>query len=154
MILKFPDLDTLRLALVTGAVPPAVTQTPASAGFDDQGPVWVETAAKLPTAALNELRKHGIATAKSGGVPASAQVASWLELLPLRPDSAVPPNLDTQPVLFDVAGGEAFNRLVLEILRLGNDRMTYRWLDPEAKGEGRALLRVVGPPYYALLRAV
>ena len=44
MILKFPDLDTLRLALVTGAVPPAVTQTPASAGFDDQGPVWVETA--------------------------------------------------------------------------------------------------------------
>src|SRR5256885_1738484 len=45
MILKFPDLDTLRLALVTGAVPPAVTQTPASAGFADQGPVWVQTAA-------------------------------------------------------------------------------------------------------------
>src|SRR5262249_43869538 len=35
------------------------------------------------------------------------------------------------------------------------DRMTYRWLDePAAKGEGRALLRVVGPPYYALLRAI
>src|SRR5215475_11794423 len=102
MILKFPDLDTLRLALVTGAVPPAVTQTPASAGFDDQGPVWVETAAKLSTSALNDLRKLGIAGVKSAGTPASAQVASWLELLPLRPDVAVPQNLETQPVLFDI----------------------------------------------------
>src|SRR4051812_19453996 len=122
MILKFPDLDTLRLALVTGAVPPAVTQAPASAGFDDQGPVWVETAAKLTTAALNDLRKLGAASVKSGGATPSAQVASWLELLPLRPDAAVPRNLEAQPVLFDVAGGEAFTRLVLEILRLGNDR--------------------------------
>ena len=43
MILKFPDLDSLRVALTTGAVPPAVSQTSAIAGFDEQGPVWVET---------------------------------------------------------------------------------------------------------------
>src|SRR5438552_18852353 len=102
MILKFPDLDTLRLALVQGAVPPAVTQTPASAGFDDQGPVWVETAAKLSTAALNDLRKLGASSVKSGGGAASAQVDNWLELLPLRPDAAVPQNLEQVPVLFDV----------------------------------------------------
>src|SRR5579884_291395 len=155
MILKFPDLDTLRLALVTGAVPPAVTHSPVSAGFDDQGAVWAETAAKLSTAALNELRKLGVSTAKNGGVPTTAQAGSWLELLPLRPDAAVPQSLETQPVLFDVAGGSAFSRLVLEVLRLGNDRMTYRWLsESDAKGEGRALLRVIGPPYYSLLRAI
>src|SRR5205085_415805 len=140
--------------LVTGAVPPAVTQTSASASFDDQGPVWVETAAKLSVTALNDLRKHGIAAVKSGGTPPSAQVASWLELLPLRPDAG-PEHFDSQSVLFDVAGGEAFARLVLEILRLGNDRITYRWLsETDDQGDGRALVRVAGPPYYSLLRAI
>src|SRR5262249_55509481 len=37
-------------------------------------------------------------------------------------------------------------------LRLGNDRQGFRWL--QGDGRPRALLRVVGPPYYALLRAL
>ena len=45
MILKFPDLNTLRLALITGAVPPNMAQAGAVAGFDDQDQCWVETSA-------------------------------------------------------------------------------------------------------------
>src|SRR5207253_1401473 len=56
MILKFPDLDTLRLALTSGAVPPAVGGGAASAGFDAAGAVWVETDAPLPRAAQADLR--------------------------------------------------------------------------------------------------
>ena len=33
MILKFPDLNTLHLALVSGAIPPAMSQAGALAGF-------------------------------------------------------------------------------------------------------------------------
>src|SRR5437867_471695 len=36
----FTDLDALRLALASGAVPPAVGRAPARAGFDAQGRLW------------------------------------------------------------------------------------------------------------------
>src|SRR5262249_2830437 len=39
-------------------------------------------------------------------------------------------------------------------LRLGNDRQGFRYLQDGADGDGRALLRIVGPPYYSLLRAL
>ena len=45
MILTFPDFDALRLAMTSGAVPPAVAQSAAVVGFDNQNHVWVETAA-------------------------------------------------------------------------------------------------------------
>ena len=45
MILLFPDLDTLRLALTTGTVPPAVSVEPVVAGFDDSGRPWIDTPA-------------------------------------------------------------------------------------------------------------
>jgi hypothetical protein len=156
MILKFPDLDTLRLALTTGAVPPAAGASAASAGFDDAGAVWVETAASLPRAAQNDLRRLGVQVARASGVELSTSVGCWAELLPLRPDPAPPEAGGQTPVLFELPSGEGLARLVTEILRLGNDRQGFRWLeDPAAKnGGGRALLRVVGPPYYSLLRAL
>ena len=48
MILKFPDLNTLHLALIRGSVPVAMSQAGAAAGFD-QNQCWVETSASLPT---------------------------------------------------------------------------------------------------------
>ena len=41
-----------------------------------------------------------------------------------------------------------------EILRLGNDRQSLRWLTSEDDPQPFALLRVVGPPFYTLLRAI
>jgi hypothetical protein len=156
MIVKFPDLHTLRLALTTGAIPSDVAQKPAVAGFGEQDQLWVETSAKLSAAAQKELKRLGALVCKASGAALSIEVSCWLELLPLVPDSAALDALEQVPVLFDAPGGEALSRLVLEMLRLGNDRQSYRWLEGAgANGEGgRALLRVVGPPYYSLLRAI
>jgi hypothetical protein len=149
MILKFPNLDVLRLALTTGAVPAAVSRTKAVAGFDDEGPVWVEPAAALSRAVQNELRKLGVQVGKTGGDGPWIEVSCWPELLPLQPDPRPLDRLPQTPVLFDLPGGEQLAGLVTEMLRLGNDRQSFRWLEP-----ARALLRVVGPPYYSLLQAL
>ncbi len=158
MILKFPDLDTLRLALVSGTVPTAVGQGPATAGFDDDGSIWIDTPAALAKSPLAELRRLGVQTAKLNGAQMTARVSSWLEVIPLVRDgeSVAPP--EQAPVLFDLSGGKELARMATEVLRLGNDRQSYRWLEEPASkkndGEARGLLRVVGPPYYSLLRAL
>jgi hypothetical protein len=84
----------------------------------------------------------------------STEVSTWLQLLPLEPTPALPAGLEQTPVLLDLADGEHMARLATEMLRLGNDRQGFRWLEANQGGEGRALLRVVGPPYYSLLRAL
>src|SRR5262245_8611742 len=105
-ILKFPDLATLRLAMTTAAVPVPVTQASASVGFDDQGPVWIETSASLPRNCQNDLKKLGAQVARSSGVPLSTGVSCWPEMLPLEPDRAPIERLETTPVLFDLPSGE------------------------------------------------
>lgn len=153
MILKFPNPDTLRLALTAGAIPPAVSATPVVTGEDDGGALWVETAATLPRASQNELKKLGVALSRSNGATLTAEACCWAEILPLRTAEGPPAVADQTPVLFDVTGGAALTELVSEVLRLGNDRQSFRWLD-DREGQSRALLRVVGPPYYSLLRAL
>jgi hypothetical protein len=155
MIVLFPDLNILQLVLTTGAVPPDVAQKPAVAGFGEQEQVWVETAAKLPAAAQRELRRLGACVCKSSGAALDTEVSCWPQLLPLVRENTSLDALDKMPVLFDLPGGAELARLVLEMLRLGNDRQSYRWLEEGKNGNGgRALLRVIGPPYYSLLRAI
>jgi hypothetical protein len=155
MILTFPDLDTLRLALTSGAVPAAVALAPAVAGFDDGGRVWVGPSADLSRKALTELRRLGASVAKAAGDSPAVEVSCWLQLLPLRRSGEPVARPEQTPVLFELPKGEQLSSLVIEVLRLGNDRQGYRWLeDPKGKSPGRALLRVVGPPYYSLLRAI
>src|SRR3954452_14862175 len=129
MILKFPDLHTLRLALTSGAVPAAVFQAPATAGFDDQEQLWVETPASLPRSSQNDLRKLGVQICRASGATLTAEVSSWLELLPLQPDPTPIERAKQTPVLFDLSGGEQLGRMVIEMLRLGNDRQGFRWLE-------------------------
>ncbi len=152
MILKFPDLNTLRLALLTGAVPATMSQVGAVAGFDDQGQCWVETSATLGKPHLAELKKLGVMGSRAFGTGDKAEVSCWPEILPLEHDRQTELNLEQRPVLFDLANGEELARLAIEMLRLGNDRQSYRWLEENETGT-RVLLRVVGPPYYTLLRA-
>jgi hypothetical protein len=155
MILTFPDLDTLRLALTSGTVPAAVALAPAAAGFEDDGRVWVEPSADPPRKALTELRRLGAGVAKAAGSAPVVEVSCWLQLLPLHRSADPVARPEQTPVLFELAEGEQLSSLVTEVLRLGNDRQGYRWLeDRQGKSPGRALLRVVGPPYYSLLRAI
>ncbi len=155
MILRFPDLDALRLALTSGAVPPAVALTAAVAGIDDQNQVWVEPAAPLPRAAQNDLRRLGVQLVKTSGAAETFAVRCWPEILPLQRDADPLDRLEQTPILFETTGQDDLGRLVVEILRLGNDRQQFRWLESKTDADdGRGLLRVVGPPYYSLLRAI
>ncbi len=155
MILKFPNLDTLRLALTSGAIPSAVSQSAATVGFDDQNQVWVESAAPLPRAIQNDLRRLGVQLCKTSDAALTVPVRCWPEILPLQRDPDPLDHLEQTPILFETAGQDDLGRLVVEILRLGNDRQQFRWLESKTgDGDGRGLLRVAGPPYYSLLRAI
>jgi cellulose synthase operon protein C len=156
MILKFPDLNKLHLALVSGAIPPAMSQAAAVAGFDDQNQCLVESGGTLPRDKQAELKKLGVLFPRSSPTPLETEVSCWAEILPLEHDRTPVERLDSTPVLFDLISGEDLAQLAIEMLRLGNDRQGYRWLE-DAGGQQasvRALLRVVGPPYYTLLRAL
>ncbi len=103
MILKFPDLDTLRLAITSGAAPPAVAFSAAVAGGDDRGRVWVETAAPLPRDVQNRLREIGVQISKAKGAVEQVAVSSWPEIMPLRADSDSVERLEQTPILFEIA---------------------------------------------------
>jgi hypothetical protein len=154
MIVNFPDLDTLRLVLMSGVIPAGIAQKPAVAGFGEQGEVWVECAARLTRTVQKELKRLGAAVCKTSGAALGTRVSCWPELLPLVADDAPASTLEQTPVLFEVPSGEELARLVLEMLRLGNDRQSFRWLEAIGDRSGGGLLRVVGPPYYSLLRAL
>ena len=154
MILVFPDLDTFRLALTGGVVPPEVSLTDAAVSFGDDGRIFIDTAAKLPRKANAELARLGVVGAKRH--PFDPQpVSCWLQVLPVTRDPA-PPQLSSQaPVLFELPAADQLPTIVGEMLRLGNDRQSYRWVaPPDGSDEPRLLLRVIGPPYYTLLRAL
>ena len=56
-------------------------------------------------------------------------------------------------MLFELPANE-MPTLVTEMLRLGNDRQSFRTLAAvDGVGE-RMLIKVIGPPYYTLLRAI
>ena len=150
-MLRFPDLETLQLALTTGAIPAAVAQTPALAGLDPGGAVWVKPSKRLPGSAQAELRRLGVESVATADMAVNEPLLCWPQLLPLRRDPAAAPPTDKTPVLFELPEAR-LPELVGEVLRLGNDRQGFRWLDDGAGG--RALLRVIGPPYYSLLRAL
>ena len=59
MILLFPNLDTLRLALTSSIVPTDVTLAPAAVTFDDQGKIYLESTAALSKTVTKNLDKIG-----------------------------------------------------------------------------------------------
>src|SRR5687768_10540827 len=94
----FADLDALRLALASGAVPPAVGRAPARAGFDAQGRLWLQPAVPLAREAAAALARFGAAVQGTSGADLTEEVACWPQLLPLQPAPFGAP----APVLFDL----------------------------------------------------
>jgi hypothetical protein len=83
-------------------------------------------------------------------------VNCWPQLLPLEKIQA---SKDKQnelsertPVLFDLPETANLADVVSEMLRLGNDRQSFR--QRQTPDGPRTLLLVKGPPYYTLLRAI
>jgi len=151
MIYEFPDLDTLQLVITHGVVPTEVSLAPAAGGLDSAGRVRLTPSVAVPKKAQTALRKLGVQMVDGNGAPAD-DVSCWLQLLPVVREAGLP-NLSAQaPILFELTDPTLLGGLVGEMLRLGNDRQGVRWLK-DGKKE-RVLLRVIGPPYYSLLRAL
>jgi FtsH ternary system domain X7 len=154
MIFQFPDLDTFRLAVTSAQVPPEVAAGPAEVAFDPQGRPSVRSVSGIPPKPMqNALKKLGVRQGKEHYSEAVLTVECWPQVLPVS-KVGVPPEVTTNtPVLFEMPVDD-MPAVVTEMLRLGNDRQSFRTLAP-AKGKGeRILLKVIGPPYYTLLRAI
>jgi hypothetical protein len=155
MILLFPDLDTVRLALTSNLVPTDLTLAPAAVSFDAQGKVYVEPTVALPRGLEGTLKKIGVKGSKRHGSDAVEEVACWPQILPTVRDTATPQLSSQAAVLFELESADDLPTLVTEMLRLGNDRQSFRWFAvPGEPDAARVLLRVIGPPYYTLLRAL
>lgn len=156
MILQFADDDALRLALTSGAVPPEVHAAPAVVGRDDEGQVFVETDETVPNDARRALRELGVKGRR--GWPDDVErlsVFAWPQAFAVERSDTRPDVDDRTAVLFEITDGELLPEIVGEMLRLGNDRQSFRHLvDDDEPGSARVLLKVVGPPYYSLLRAL
>lgn len=150
MILLFPHLDALRFALVSGIVPVEVAMSPVRAGRDPDGRLSVESNRRFSKSILKEFHDLNIHLTDRHLGTATQSAESWLQLLPPVHDNALAGVGTQTPVLFEFKSA-LLPTIVGEILRLGNDRQSYRILNSETGST--ALLRVVGPPYYTLLRA-
>ncbi len=154
MTLCFPNADTFRLVLTSTLLPADVTTAAAEAVFAPDGRIFVETPHKLTKKAAGELTKLGVTAAKT--LPGEPEAVScWPQIVPTAKDRT-PPQLSTQaPVLFELPSADDLPSMVGEMVRLGNDRQSFRWLaSAEDPADKRVLLRVIGPPYYTLLRAL
>ncbi|HEY2784880.1 MAG TPA: hypothetical protein VGJ05_07890 [Fimbriiglobus sp.] len=148
MLLHFPDLDTLRLAITSGLVPAEVVARPSAFSTASDGTLVVDSPSKFLKKTLAELKKLGTADAKHHGGQVF-EVSCWPQILPAVRTVAAPPLSSQTPILFELPDETHLTGVVSELLRLGNDRQSFRWLSGS-----RVLLRVVGPPYYTLLRAI
>jgi hypothetical protein len=149
LILTFPSYDVLRLALTSGAIPANVGLAPARATSDG---LVVDPSLPLDAAARTDLRRLGVKAAERTSANLELAVACWPQLLSLESDPNRQAALENTPILFEIADATKLPELVSEMLRLGNDRQSFRWF--EAAGAQRVLVRVIGPPYYSLLRAL
>src|SRR5580704_5533504 len=155
MILLFPNHDTLRLALTSSIVSTDVTLKPAAVTFDSQGKIYLETAAPLSRTTIKNLDKIGVKGSKRHATEAPEHVTCWPQIVPLTKETGTPNVSNQAPVLFELSDSDDLPTLVAEMLRLGNDRQSYRWLKAPQETESKSvLLRVIGPPFYTLLRAL
>ncbi|MFO0810392.1 MAG: hypothetical protein U0746_17345 [Gemmataceae bacterium] len=153
----FADLDALRLALASGAVPPAVARAPARAGFDAAGRLWLQPTAPLPRDAVAALARLGAAVQGASGIDLTEDVPCWPHLLPLVPIDGEAP----AAVLFELPDAERLPQLTAELRRLGAGKVVCRIApdheNDQAKpshgnGWGQAYVLAERPPFATLLR--
>ncbi|MFO0798944.1 MAG: hypothetical protein U0804_15865 [Gemmataceae bacterium] len=153
MILHFPDPEAVRLALTSGLVPADVTLAPAAVSTDAHGRLYVEPTPSISKTTLKVLDRLGVKGSKRHGSDDIRKVGSWVELVPLAKEAGTPEVASGAAVLFELPSADDLPAVVTELLRLGNDRQGFRWFAADGD-DTRVLLRVIGPPYYTLLRAL
>lgn len=151
MLLRFPSLVALQLSLTSGIVPMQTAAQEVRAASDNEGHWFIEPIGKLPAATLTSLKPLGVVQSDRIDLPL-ATYDHWLQIVPISRIAGELATNDKTVVLFDLDNSQKLSEIVAEILRLGNDRQSFRQL--AADDNSRTLLRVIGPPYYALLRAL
>ncbi|MFT5525671.1 MAG: hypothetical protein ACI9HK_003641 [Pirellulaceae bacterium] len=152
MIFHFPNQEVLHIALTSGLIPEGVQTAPIRSAVDGDGGIWVDTSETVPRGATAELKKLGVSARRSAAVVLNRRQCCWQQLFGLE-ESALPDLSDKLTVIFQVQARGQLAEVVSEILRLGNDRQSFRYLSDDDDND-TALLRVIGAPYYSLLRAL
>lgn len=150
MILDFPGYHTILQSLTAGLIPEAAFAAQAVYDEAEDEHVLVSFNAKLDRATTKSLSALGVKKRRLSARNLTRTASCWMEMLPLA--EAEPRAAEKSAVLFDIEAGEHLSEVVSEMLRLGNDRQSFRVLSEG--GEAHVLLRVIGPPYYSLLRAL
>ncbi len=154
MILLFPDKSTLKLALTSGLLPAAVASAPSEFATHEDGRVWVKSECELEQSLRESLQPLGVKFRKTtrGATSPLQSARCWPQMLPLEKTAGANGLGERTPVLFDLPESARLADVVSEMLRLGNDRQSFR--QQETPDGVRTLLQVKGPPYYTLLRAI
>jgi len=145
MLLLFPSIETLRLALGKDVIPRDLGRQPATVCQESQGPLWIQAARALPEASVKKLQRLGVSLPKRCPQPLTRTVSCWQELVPLEPEGS--PSNAPERVLFEVAERD-LPGFIADLQRLGSRKQEFCWTDDHT-----ALVRVQQPPAYALLRA-
>jgi cellulose synthase operon protein C len=151
MILEFHSLEVLRLALTADLVPQKTLSAAVNYQLTEEQNLLVECSANLSRTSLADLKTLGVTKRRMSAKNLTQTASCWLCLLPVQPVSNREIG-DKAAVLFDLPAEGGFDDVVSEVLRLGNDRQSFRTV--EFDGAQRVFLRVIGPPYYSLLRAL
>ena len=127
MILLFPNLDTLRLALTSSIVPAEVTLAPAAVTFDDQGKIYLESDASLTRTVTKNLDRIGVKGSKRHASDKPEQLTCWPQVLPVAREAEHAEHFQPGPGPLRMSDADDLPTLVTEMLRLGNDRQGFRW---------------------------
>jgi hypothetical protein len=152
MIFHFPNSEILHIALTSGLIPEDVQSAPIQCAVDDEGGIWVDTEESVPRDSAAELKRIGVAARRSAPLVLDQSHYCWYQLFALEKTSLAEIS-DKTTVMFWIQGDGHLADMISEILRLGNDRQSFRYLSDEDDND-TALLRVIGAPYYSLLRAL
>jgi len=148
MILEFPNLQTLQLALDTGTIPPEIAQSPARSGHGSQAAVFVETAQVVPLEVQKALNSLGVRCRRGAEVQLDHVLRCWPQLIPVQTRDAA--DDESGRILFD-APSHKLVPLIEELLRLGQNQIAFRsYANHQMQ---RCQVRVTEPPMYTLLGA-
>ncbi|MDX1929256.1 MAG: hypothetical protein SFV81_22200 [Pirellulaceae bacterium] len=156
MVLHFPSQDVFRLALTSGTVS-AATQTQSARGLLlKSGELWVAPSESLSSRTLKSLAQLNVKAVECLPVDipdaTAIEASCWLQLIPLERVKEDSSSFEKTTVLFRTQSSAVFSDLVAEMLRLGNDRQSFRHY--QLDDDEFSLLRVIDPPYYSLLSAL
>ena len=104
MLLQFPDIKTLTLAISSGTIPETVVSSPLDYASGEDGKLWVDAEGSLPQSASSTLRNWGVSIHRGRGKLKLdfRRMRSWLQVVPLERVRQSEVMADRTQVLFEL----------------------------------------------------